>query len=180
MTMADTVAVMNAGLIEQLGAPADLYEHPRSTFVANFLGQSNLLAGRVHPAGAGQVGIDVRGVQVTAPAARASSTSGEVWVGVRPEKVTLTRPGERAAGGNRLPGGVVLDASFVGVSTQYVVRMPWGQELSAFEQNSGTRAPLSVGETVEVSWAPEHTFVLDASQDAHAGDQSYADVAVGR
>ena len=69
MTMADTVAVMNAGVIEQMGAPAELYENPRSTFVANFLGQSNLIEGRSCDRAADVVTVDMHGIAVSVPAA---------------------------------------------------------------------------------------------------------------
>jgi spermidine/putrescine transport system ATP-binding protein len=56
------------------------------------------------------------------------------------------------------------------VSTQYLVRLPWGQELNVVQQNDGT-PPLRTGEQVTVQWAPQHGFALDAAQDAHAGEQ---------
>jgi spermidine/putrescine transport system ATP-binding protein len=170
MTMADTIAVMNAGHIEQLGAPADLYEHPRSTFVANFLGQSNLLEGRVTGGGSDDYAVNVQGTELHATKVTSRGITGECWIGVRPEKVTLQPSGEGDSGElNRLGGGQVADVSFVGVSTQYLVRMPWGQELAAFEQNTGKRASFAVGDTVDLTWMSDHTFLLDHSQDAAAG-----------
>jgi spermidine/putrescine transport system ATP-binding protein len=150
MTMADTVAVMNAGVIEQMGAPAELYENPKTTFVANFLGQSNLIAGKVIGSDGDFVKVDMHGITVSIPQGRAHVKSGDGWVGIRPEKVLIAEVGEEIdAPGNHLDGGVVTDVSFVGVSTQYLVRMPWGQ--------------------VDLSWRPEYAFLLDASQDVHAG-----------
>lgn len=178
MTMADTVAVMNAGRIEQLGPPEVLYECPATTFVANFLGQSNLVAGRVVGGSGvsgggdgGDVVLDVHGTTVHADRARAVVAQGDVWVGVRPEKVVLAPAGVAPPepAGNCLRGGVVSDVSFVGVSTQYLVRMPWGQELTAFSQNSGHHERLRTGAAVDLHWSPAHTFCLDASQDAAAG-----------
>jgi spermidine/putrescine transport system ATP-binding protein len=170
MTMADTVAVMNDGRIDQLGAPVDLYERPATTFVANFLGQSNLVECKVTGADDDLLLLDVQGVSVAARREPARVTEGAVWVGVRPEKVYLGGPGEEdGAGANTLRQGVVSDVSFVGVSTQYLVRMPWSQELNVFEQNTGTRQRFVVGDAVELHWRPEHTFLLDASQDARAG-----------
>jgi spermidine/putrescine transport system ATP-binding protein len=175
MTMADTIAVMNAGVIEQMGPPADLYENPASTYVANFLGQSNLIRAEVTGRAGADLLVDVHGVRLSAPAARARSQSGEVWLGVRPEKVQLARAGEaRTDGSNVLPSGVVSDVSFVGVSTQYLVRMPWGQELMVFEQNAGTRALLPAGTAVDVRWGSEHSILLDAAQDALAGVEAQA------
>ena len=172
MTMADTVAVMNAGLIEQQGAPMDLYEHPRTTFVANFLGQSNLIRGEVSSADGQHLRIDVQGVALHVPRDRATADSGGVWIGVRPEKVFLAAAGtETQDSSNLLRDGVVTDVSFIGVSTQYLVKMTWGQELMVFEQNTGARPSFRVGDRVDLHWMPDHTFLLDASQDATAGSE---------
>jgi spermidine/putrescine transport system ATP-binding protein len=176
MTMADTIAVMNHGLIEQLGRPSELYDSPATTFVSNFLGQSNLVKAEVIGRDGDDLVVDAHGSKLGAPEARARRTDGTVWVGVRPEKVFLAAAGTegRDGGDNLLPGGVVSDVSFIGVSTQYLVRMPWGQELTVFEQNSGAREGFRVGEQVDLHWTAAHTFLLDADQDAHAGDESYA------
>ncbi len=169
MTMADTIAVMNAGVVEQMGHPAELYEHPRTTFVANFLGQSNLLEGQARSAGA-EIEVDVQGATLRAVPERSSVGSGPVRLGVRPEKVSLVDSSAPVDGQlNRLGGGVVTDVSFVGVSTQYLVRMPWGQELMVFEQNTGQRPSYAGGSSVDLCWRPEHAFLLDAGQDAKAG-----------
>ena len=164
MTMADRIAVMNAGRLEQLGDPATLYEQPRSTFVANFLGQSNLLRATVNPGGTDR-SVTVRSHDVDLEVSREHlpGSSSEIWLGVRPEKLRLGESG----GPNHLRG-LVRDVSFTGVATQYIVEMPWGQELTVVQQNDGT-GRASLGETVTVSWAAEHGFALDASQDAEAG-----------
>jgi len=164
MTMADTIAVMNAGHLEQLGDPATLYEHPASTFVANFLGQSNLLRARVlGPDDGGLLRADVHGHEVLLDAGRVPAGLTDVWVGVRPEKLGL---GE-GSGRNQLRG-MVTDVSFTGVATQYLVRMPWGSEVVVVQQNDGsTRATL--GENISLSWAPGREFVLDAAQSDLAG-----------
>ncbi|MDQ3628579.1 MAG: ABC transporter ATP-binding protein [Actinomycetota bacterium] len=170
MTMADTVAVMNAGVIEQMGPPGELYDNPATTFVANFLGQSNLVAGHVARLRDDLVEVDVGGTTVLASRSRSHADSGAVWVGVRPEKAFLDSSGaEREEGTNIVRDGRISDVSYTGVSTQYLVRMPWGQEFTVFEQNTGARELFCVGATVDVGWRAEHTFVLDAAQDAHAG-----------
>ncbi len=170
MTMADTVAVMNLGVIEQMGAPQDLYENPETTFVANFLGQSNLIEGAIKSRSADIVVADMNGIDVSIPAGRAHTDGDRGWIGIRPEKVLIGDPGEQLdAPGNSVPGGVVTDVSFVGVSTQYLVKMPWGQELQVFQQNTGHRRLYRTGESVDLSWRPEYAFLLDISQDATAG-----------
>ena len=170
MTMADTIAVMNAGVIEQMGAPDELYENPRTTFVANFLGQSNLIGGRITSREGEMTTVDMQGITVTVPRERTHADSSEGWVGIRPEKVLIGDEGEALdAPGNTIPGGVITDVSFVGVSTQYLVKMSWGQELQVFEQNTGRRRIFRVGDKVELSWRPEYAFLLDHEQDAAAG-----------
>jgi spermidine/putrescine transport system ATP-binding protein len=180
MTMADTIAVMNHGVIEQMGEPAELYDSPATTFVSNFLGQSNLVKAEVVGRDGHDIVVDAHGSRLAAPASRARRTSGTVWVGVRPEKVFLaSADSEPGQGGNQLGGGTVSDVSFIGVSTQYLVRLPWGLELTVFEQNSGARDSFRVGDPVDLHWTSAHTFLLDADQDAHAGDESYAALSGG-
>jgi spermidine/putrescine transport system ATP-binding protein len=69
----------------------------------------------------------------------------------------------------------VTDVSYVGVSTQYLARLPWDQELTVFEQNTGARDTFTVGDAVDLHWQPSHTFVLDAEQDARAGVEKVDD-----
>lgn len=169
MTMADTIAVMNGGKLEQVGGPASLYENPGSTFVANFLGQSNLLSATVVRVDDGSAVLDVRGTALRLPAASLPEGEKSVWLGIRPEKLRLVDgPSCPSAGLNALTG-VVTDASFTGVATHYLVRMAWGQELTAVQQNDGMPR-AATGATVTLGWVPDHGFALDASQDAHAGE----------
>jgi spermidine/putrescine transport system ATP-binding protein len=169
MTMADTIAVMNAGRIEQMGSPENLYENPATTFVANFLGQSNLVAGTVAGKDGDTLTVEAHGHRIALPAARCRVETGAAIVGVRPEKVHLAAAGaEIPAGRNVFEGGVVTDASFIGVSTQYLVKMPWGEELAVFEQNSGQEIHRP-GSAVSLHWEPGQTFGLDGRQDIEAG-----------
>ncbi len=163
MTMADTIAVMNAGRIEQLGDPATLYEKPTSTFVANFLGQSNLLPAQVAGEPTSEL-VTLRTHDHDVEVAGTNLPDGirDVWVGVRPEKLRLG-----TAGRNQL-SGVVTDASFTGVATQYLVRMSWGKEVVVVQQNDGS-GRARVGEQVTVSWDPGQEFILDQRQAADAG-----------
>ena len=176
MTMADTIAVMNAGRLEQVGDPATLYEHPKSTFVANFLGQSNLLEATVKSRDGSIAELDVHGVSLRLPVDRLVNGASAVWLGVRPEKLRLVanRSAHDGTGDSNRLTGVVTDASFTGLATNYLVRLPWGQELMVVQQNDGT-SRVAAGTQVTLGWAPEHGFALDAKQDAHAGAQDQAD-----
>ena len=169
MTMADTIAVMNAGRVEQLGAPADLYENPATTFVANFLGQSNLIPAEVTGTADGDLLLNASGVRLAMPKARCATDATKVYLGVRPEKITLAHASaEIAEGRNRLKG-TVIDSSFIGVSTQYVVRSEGGQEIAVFEQNMDRDVRIAPGAPVVLHWNPAHSFGLDAAQAIDAG-----------
>ncbi|GAB2945198.1 MULTISPECIES: ABC transporter ATP-binding protein [unclassified Streptomyces] len=182
MTMADTVAVMNAGRVEQLGAPADLYENPRTTFVANFLGTSNLIGGEIVSTGDDLV-VAAGGGKLTVPRERCSASSttagGRLLLGIRPEKISLAHADDAdsvAAGRNRVTGRIT-DSSFIGVSTQYVVESPAGTALQVYEQNVERDTRLVPGAEVVLHWNPAHTFGLDAAQDIDAGVESVEDAA---
>lgn len=176
MTMADTIAVMNEGRIEQMGPPTELYENPTTTFVANFLGQSNLLTGRVTARSGGDAVVDLQGRRVGLPTQRIHSAGDKVHVGVRPEKMQIALAADEASyeGRNSLEG-VIVDASFIGVSTQYLVRLPWEQEVSVFAQNIRRDERLVDGAAVVLHWDPVHTFALDAAQDVDAGVELVAE-----
>jgi spermidine/putrescine transport system ATP-binding protein len=170
MTMADTIAVMNEGRIEQMGSPAELYESPRTAFVANFLGQSNLIRGEVLSSDADQSVAEVHGQKIAVLKTRNRASGKSILVGIRPEKIRISLPGDPCTG-NLLAGGIVSDVSFVGVSTQYVVEMPWKQDLMVFEQNDGGTPTLRSGDPVSLSWNVPFTFGLDGSEDVNAGSE---------
>jgi spermidine/putrescine transport system ATP-binding protein len=154
MTMADTIAVMNDGHIEQLGTPTDLYEHPRTAFVARFLGVSNMLEGTADGNGAVRLS---DGSVVHAPAA--AGRRGRVSVGIRPEKIRLG-----ANEGNSL-AGEIAERSYIGVSTQYVVKTKAGS-ITVYAQNADPGAgAYKPGDQVALSWSPEVTFVVEHEEE---------------
>ena len=170
MTMADTIAVMNEGEIEQMGSPAELYDNPKTAFVANFLGQSNLIKGTITGNDGDKLVADVFGQKISLPKNRSHAVDNSIYAGIRPEKFRISRV-ETSVSGNILTGGKIEDVSYIGVSTQYQVAMPWGQELMVFEQNDDGVAPFSVGESVNISWEPIFTFGLRGDEDAEAGTE---------
>jgi spermidine/putrescine transport system ATP-binding protein len=170
MTMADTIAVMNEGKIEQMGSPADLYDSPRTAFVANFLGQSNLIKGRVVDSDGDANVVEIHGQKVKVLKNRSVAKDSSILFGIRPEKIRI-QPGAHQLSGCVLEGGVISDVSYIGVSTQYQVEMPWGQELMVFEQNDDGIPPLAKGDPVKLSWETIFSFGLDGSEDASAGSE---------
>jgi spermidine/putrescine transport system ATP-binding protein len=182
MTMADTVAVMNKGRIEQMGPPEELYEAPRTAFVANFLGQSNLLTGNVAGTTNQAISVDVAGHRVVVPRDRARRLAGTVTIGVRPEKLSLHRetPASDPAR-NVLGPGRVSDVSFSGMSTQYLVTTPGIGTLVVFAQNKTFGPMAQAGDEVWVSWSIAHGFGLDddpAERPGRAPDDDTRNVAV--
>jgi spermidine/putrescine transport system ATP-binding protein len=157
MTMADAIAVMNEGRVEQLGTPNELYEHPRTRFVAGFLGVSNLLPGTT--TGDGVVRL-ADGEVLRAPAAH--GRRGPVAIGIRPEKIRLGRGEENAL------AGTVAERSYIGVSTQYIVQTTAGA-IAVYVQNAepGTGA-AQPGDEVTLSWSPDATFVVEPDEEGEA------------
>jgi spermidine/putrescine transport system ATP-binding protein len=175
MTMADTVAVMNGGHIEQMGAPEELYDLPGTAFVAGFVGQSNLVPATITGSDGEHLVADAAGTSVRVPRARAAVTEGRVLFGVRPEKVRLhtLRPD---TAGNDVRASVV-DVSFTGVATQYLVTVPSGGQWSVYEQNLDVEPRATrPGDEVWLSWNPAHAFVVSA-QDLPEGADGKAFIA---
>jgi spermidine/putrescine transport system ATP-binding protein len=161
MTMADTVAVMNHGRIEQMGAPADLYELPKTAFVADFLGQSNLFRGSVVSSSSQRIVVDVAGESITLPSSRSARDSGDISVGMRPEKAHMHLGRSKTPSDhNALTGGRVTAVSYSGVSTQYTVNFPSVGTVLVFQQNADSGGPVAAGTEVSVSWPIESTFGL--------------------
>jgi spermidine/putrescine transport system ATP-binding protein len=155
MTMADQIAVMDAGHIEQLGTPSELYERPKTAFVAGFLGVSNLIDADVKD---GAVECSISNIRLTVPGLNGVAPGSHVQVGVRPEKIHLDGPEP-----NRIPGRI-LESAYIGVATQYVVETDVGR-LMVFAQNTdGSAEPKGPGSPVTLTFSPESTFVLEGAQ----------------
>jgi spermidine/putrescine transport system ATP-binding protein len=159
MVMSDRLAVMNAGRIEQVGSPQDVYDHPATRFVAGFLGASNLLSGVVGERAGGLASVRLDGGDtVRVPADRVPAGSDRVSVGVRPEKLRLeVAPG--AEDGLNAVTGRVMVAAYLGVSHQYTLEGPEGASITAYVQNVGS-SPPPPGAEVRIVWRPEHSFVV--------------------
>ncbi len=139
MTMADTIAVMNAGPHRADGHPRRAVREPGHHLRRQLPRpvQPDRRHGRERRPATWSAWRRTASGSAWTPA-RCRATTGAVILGVRPEKVQIAAPGTQVPpGANALAGGVVSDASFIGVSTQYLVRMPWGEEMPVFEQNTG-------------------------------------------
>ena len=167
MTMSDRIAVMRGGRVEQIGVPEDIYENPHTEFVAQFLGASNLLSGKVSSVsnGTATVALD-GGAEVRVPSSRLDGGQGtDVKVGVRPEKIRMASNGATPSDGSNSIEGTLRMATFIGVSYQYTVEGPGGSTITVFEQNLGDEQAATPGSKVRLTWQPENTFAVRPQDD---------------
>jgi putative spermidine/putrescine transport system ATP-binding protein len=145
LTMSDRVAVFNLGKVVQVGSPADLYEHPRSAFVAGFVGVSNLISG---------------------PLAQRLTGSAETF-SVRPEKISLHPQAHSTPDGLCSVEGRVRDVIYLGVHTRYLVELDSGEDLTVVEQNRETTSMdvlVARGRPVRLEWHPNHNRRMGAAE----------------
>jgi spermidine/putrescine transport system ATP-binding protein len=172
MTISDRIAVMNKGKIEQLGVPEEVYERPATTFVAEFLGASNLLDGTYRGTHDGWGSVELSSGETVRIPANSTRVAGQrLRVGVRPEKLDIHTANDVPAAGQNSVRATLRSAVFVGLSYQYFFETPAGREMSAFDRNAGGGAAARPGEEVRLAWKPEHTFVMPV-QAAPTGDGS--------
>jgi putative spermidine/putrescine transport system ATP-binding protein len=154
LTLSDRIAVMNHGKIEQLGDPTELYETPRTGFVAEFIGESNRLEGTVAAAPDGRpVLITASGLRL--PARPGGAPAGEPAVlYLRPERIAIGAEGGAAGG----VAGDVVEAVYVGEAMRYVVRAAGGETFTVKRLNLDTADRLKIGARVTLRWDPDAAF----------------------
>jgi len=158
MVLADRVAIMNLGRIEQVGPPAEVYNRPVNRFVAQFLGTANLIPARVTAPGRAEVAGHVVPFAQDGAAAQTPGSSAALFV--RPECVTLA-PADQLPSGRGLPG-TVDHAIFVGDSTRYAVRV--GADIVQVTAHNRAGLPtFAAGDSVTLLWSPENARVLAPS-----------------
>jgi spermidine/putrescine transport system ATP-binding protein len=168
LTMSDRLVVMSAGHIEQLGTPREVYERPRTRFVAGFIGTSNLMTGRVRELDGATAVLDCGvGESLLVPGATdvGAGVGAELDLTVRPEKIVIS-PDAPTAGWCALRGRVA-EVVYLGTSTQYAVTIGDGTELSVFVQNSSDANDVADRDSdVWLSWRPDHSLVLAGGSSA--------------
>jgi spermidine/putrescine transport system ATP-binding protein len=161
LTMSDRIAVMNDGSIEHLGTPREIYEHPRTRFVAGFIGTSNLLTGTVTRLDGDHAIIQISpDEQIIVPVQdRAVSEGSRLELTVRPEKIDLTT--ERPAGEGCALRGTVTEVVYLGTSTNFSVTTSAGADVVVFQQNSASAGNVAArGDSVWLSWNPQHSYPI--------------------
>ena len=154
LTMSDRIAVFNHGKVEQIGRPADIYDHPASRFVAEFIGETNFLAGTVKQTREGRATVEAgNGLMVSVPASAGLEPGVEVGLSVRPERVRLGGSDSSA----NIISGTVSDVVYHGDHLQLVLDAN-GQTMLAKADRSG--ALPGIGDRLDVSFAPEDCWVV--------------------
>ncbi len=163
LTMSDRIAVMNEGRILQLGTPDEIYERPRSRFVADFIGQTNFLEINVTGASGDLIDVNLAGSgPLRARAPEVATAAGHMTLAVRPEKISLLAdlPGNEVPGWDRLDGALE-EIVYVGTHTQYMLRLPGGQLLTVYRQNRAVgEREHRAGETLTVVFNPQSASLL--------------------
>jgi spermidine/putrescine transport system ATP-binding protein len=159
LTMSDRLAVMHAGRIVQLGVPRKIYEEPADTYVADFLGVSNLMEVEVVERGPGSQCRVKLGEMALVVERGEVDTLGPAHAVIRPERVQIEPYRQDDPGPNRVPA-MVERLVFLGASTQVMLRLAPGAPLQAVVPNDGTEATLSQGTPVHVFLAPDVLRVL--------------------
>jgi spermidine/putrescine transport system ATP-binding protein len=173
LTMSDRIAVMNKGRIEQMGDPEEVYDRPETTFVAGFIGVSNLMPGTIRKTGAdGEVELD-GGVKV-GTSVNGFSVGERCHAVVRPEKLTIGSGG----GGEPSVEGLVESSLYLGTSTQLIVQLPGDVRMTVLVPNADEaerqRLPGG-GAKVKLSWIPDHMHVVKESANGAAGRSGEAE-----
>jgi spermidine/putrescine transport system ATP-binding protein len=175
LTMSDRIAVMNRGVVEQVSDPESVYEHPATTFVAGFIGVSNLMPGEVVSAnGAGaELRLDA-GPTVRTPESGGAATGERAHAVVRPEKLVLEPVGAGAGGGPSVEGQVE-SSLYLGTATQMVVRLGDETRMTVLVPNADADARRELpgaGDPARLSWSAENIHIV---RDAAGGGESPAD-----
>jgi spermidine/putrescine transport system ATP-binding protein len=174
LTMSDRIAVMNHGVVEQIGEPEDVYERPATTFVAGFIGVSNLMPGTVRSVSGDRASVELEaGVTVEAPANGLGSGDACHAV-VRPEKLVVTSTAETSAPDSanaQSVEGVVESSIYLGTATQLVVELRGGARMTVLVPNANEAERQHLpggGARVRLAWTPEHIHLVRESQAAQA------------
>ncbi len=161
LTMSDRIAVMNSGDIEQVGDPKEIYEHPRTPFVADFVGSLNAFDLRVDEIADGLAVMRVNERErLVVPVASGQSVGDMLTVAVRPERVRIEPTGGHPPEGGSIVEGAVVDTVYLGGLTQYHVDTSVAGRIASHRMDDAVAAALEHGTRVVLTWPAEHAYVL--------------------
>jgi putative spermidine/putrescine transport system ATP-binding protein len=160
LTMSDRVAVFNDGRIQQLASPSDLYERPDNSFVAQFIGENNKLAGVVEELGEGRCKVRLaNGDLIDATPVNVSARGAKTVVSIRPERVEF-RP-EMMQPGSQTIEATVVEVIYMGDLLRTVLKVAGSDDFVMKLRNSQGQRVLTPGETIKIGWAPQDARALD-------------------
>ncbi len=155
LTMSDRIAVINEGKVQQIADPPTLYELPKNSFVASFIGQTNVFSGTVESVSGERVTLRTRGeMRVEAVSQDGVEVGAQAQAAVRPEKVRFGGAGENAS------TATIRQIVYLGASTQYIAELPGGEKLVLYQQNAHDAENPGVGDEIPVSWDAKNCLVL--------------------
>jgi spermidine/putrescine transport system ATP-binding protein len=175
LTMSDRIAVMDRGAVEQVGSPEDVYERPATTFVAGFIGVSNLLPAEVVSANGNRAQVRLDGGPTVAAEADGLRPGERCYACVRPEKLRIEGADAPVTADHPSVEGTIESTLYLGTSTQLVVRAGPGVPMTVLVPNADEaerqRLP-NAGSQVRLAWSPEHMHVVLDSRGNGAGTKT--------
>jgi spermidine/putrescine transport system ATP-binding protein len=168
LTMSDRIAVMNRGVVEQIAEPVEVYERPETTFVAGFIGVSNLMPGVVRSLSGEVAEVELEAGVTVSAGANGLATGERCHAVVRPEKLDVQPKGEASAisGDAQSVDGIVVSSVYLGTATQLVVELRDGARMTVLCPNTDEAERQSLpggGAEVTLSWTPEHIHLVRES-----------------
>ena len=165
MTLSSRMAVMDMGKFKQIGTPTEIYEFPESRFVADFIGSSNIFEGKVINSKAGHVTVSTDVGELIVNFGQSVSEGKNIWIGIRPEKIHLSKTITKKKDGNHIKG-VVEEIGYLGETSIYKVRLENGQIIDVSAPNQSRPMNQARGITWEdvvyLSWEPESAMLLNS------------------
>jgi spermidine/putrescine transport system ATP-binding protein len=156
LTMSDRIAVMRSGSLEQVGSCEEVYERPRTLFVANFIGDSNVLKGVVRGADAANVVVDCGGLQVIAAPSQNVTLGQALALSVRPLRIQL---GPLLNGCDNRFRGTVTETTYTGDIISYQVELPGANSVSV-KSLTGEQRKYQPGDDIEIGWRKDHAVIV--------------------
>ena len=165
MTLSSRMAVMDMGKFKQIGTPTEIYEFPESRFVADFIGSANIFEGKVINSKAGHVTVSTDVGELVVNYGQSVSEGKNIWIGIRPEKIHLSKTITKKKDGNHIKG-VVEEIGYLGETSIYKVRLENGQIIDVSAPNQSRPMNQARGITWEdvvyLSWEPESAMLLNS------------------
>ncbi len=182
LTMSDRIAVMNRGVIEQVEGPEEVYERPGTTFVAGFIGVSNLMPGEVVNTSGTRAELRLDAGVTVSTESRGASGGERAFAVVRPEKLELRRADEPVPGDRPAVEGTVESSLYLGTATQFVVRLPDQTGMTVLVPNADEAARRGLpgaGDPVRLAWASEHIHIVRETEGAESPGASDNETTAG-